>query len=38
MDAILAIVILTILRLVIPFGTLLLIGTLVERRTQGRAA
>jgi hypothetical protein len=33
MDAMLAIIILTILRVIIPFGTLLLIGTLVERRT-----
>ncbi len=33
MDAMLAIIILAILRVIIPFGTLLLIGTLVERRT-----
>ena len=38
MDALLIIVILTILRLIIPFGSLLLIGTLVERRTRTHIA
>ncbi len=38
MNALLAIAILTTLRLLIPFGSLLLIGTLVERRTRNRAA
>ncbi len=32
MDAILTLTILALLRLVIPFGLILLIGTLVERR------
>lgn len=32
MDALLAMITLTLLRLVIPFGLVLLIGTLVERR------
>lgn len=33
MDAILAIVLLTMIRLVIPFGLVLLIGSLIERRS-----
>ena len=34
MDALLIFITLTLLRLVLPFGTLLLIGTLVEKRNQ----
>jgi hypothetical protein len=33
MDAIFAIVLLTLIRLVIPFGLVLLIGSLIERRS-----
>lgn len=33
MDGILVVITLTILRIVLPFGLLLLIGTLVQRRT-----
>ena len=32
MEGVITILILTLLRLVIPFGVLLLIGTLIERR------
>jgi len=32
MDAVLVLATLTLLRIVIPFGTLLLIGTLLEKR------
>jgi hypothetical protein len=37
MDALLIFATLTLLRLVLPFGTLLLIGTLVEKRNQAPA-
>jgi hypothetical protein len=37
MDAVFAIVILTILRLVLPIGLLLTIGTLIERRRAAAA-
>lgn len=33
MDALIAVIVFTIIRLVIPFGIVLLVGTLVDRRS-----